>query len=414
MHTNILIRKVNTLLEYLALILFLFTINANVCAQEHALKFDYITVEQGLTQGQINCVFEDSRGYLWFGTKTGINRFDGNNITIFKNEKEVETSLSGNEITSIAEDKYGILWISTLNNGISLYDWKTDQFERIMHDPKKPSSIVSNSITKVYIDKNNDIILLGTQSSGLDIYDRNTNSFEHLYFDELTSQSISSNVVYDITKEAEGKYWIATDVAGVDLLDISTKTFSHISFNAEQNGVTEDRKKPIYKDSKGFLWVGGSNSANRINTLTKKVTYFEPDNQLNSKMVTSFYENTEGDLWIGTDGGGLNIYDPISNTFEYAKNRSNNDGSLSSNAVYSIYQDRSGIAYVGTYNGGVNTYHPNRYKFNSFKKSSGNENSLSLNFILDFHEASDGKIWIGTDGGGLNLFDPETKNFNHF
>lgn len=406
--------QVCTLLEFVALVLPFFLSSFVINAQNVSLKFDYITVEQGLSQGQINCVFEDIRGYIWFGTKTGINRYDGNSVTVFKNVKGDDSSLSGNEITSIAEDKYGILWVSTLNHGVNLYDWKTEKFKRIMHDPGNPSSIGSNSINKVYIDKSNDHILLGTLSSGIDIFNRQTDSFEHLQFDELNDQSISSNMVYDIIKESDGRFWVATNFSGVDLLDYSTKTFNHVPFNPGQEEIIENWKKPLYKDSKGYLWVGGSNSAFRINTVTKEVTYFDPTSQLNSKMVTSFHEDHEGNVWIGTDGGGLNIYDPVSESFQYILSSSSEMGSLSSNAIYVIYQDHTGIVYVGTYNGGINSYHPNRYKFKSYKNRAGDDNSLSINFVLVIHEADDGKVWIGTDGGGLDLFDPSTNDFTHF
>ena len=385
-------------------------------SQELSIEFEHLTTDQGLSTGTVNCVFRDSRGFIWFGTLDGLNRFDGYQFKVFKNDPLDETSLSGNRITTISEDKSGNIWIGTQNNGISLFDWQTEKFKRLKYDPDDPLSLSSNEVRKIAI-THEGTILVATIGGGLNLFDPVTGQFTRFKNDTGNSQSISNNDVFDIAQEEAEKFWIATNSGGIDLFDLSTGKFKqHIYDYSYQGNVN---RKPIFKDSKGILWIGTDGYGLYQYDIRKDAfTHMEHDplrtKGLNFNIITTFHEDQAGRIWIGTDGGGVNVYDPEKGSFAYIQNDLLVDKSISSNAIYDIYEDSSGVIWVATFRGGVNVYSTYRSKFEKYTQIPGNKNSLSFSSVIALHETSDGDIFVGTDGGGLDQFDPDSKTFRHF
>src|SRR5918995_6167373 len=140
------------------------------------LRFDHISIEQGLSQSSVKVIFQDRRGFLWFGTEDGLNRYDGYTFKIYKPDPDAINSLSDRWITSIVEDKAGYLWIAT-RLGLNRYDPRTEEFIHFMHDEMNSKSLIDNHINVLYIDKS-DNLWIGTPS-GLDLFDRGSGTFKH-------------------------------------------------------------------------------------------------------------------------------------------------------------------------------------------------------------------------------------------
>jgi len=142
----------------------------NLNAMEHDIKFHHITIEDGLSQSAVNCILQDRKGFMWFGTEDGLNKYDGYNFIIFKPSLKDSNSLSTNNIRSIYEDRSGILWVGTYE-GLNKYDREKEQFTRYLTDPDDPNSLSHNWIRAIFEDRLGNL-WIGTSGGGLNKFDR--------------------------------------------------------------------------------------------------------------------------------------------------------------------------------------------------------------------------------------------------
>ena len=401
-------------LSYLYILVILnFLLSQNSFAQNFDFKFDHLSTDHGLSSGAVECVFKDSKGYMWIGTRDGLNRYDGYTFTVFKYDSN-DGSISGNSITTIVEDAEGKIWIGTLNNGISVFDWNTETFSHYKNGYSGSQPLSDNRIHKILIDEENNILV--ATGGGLDLYNRNSNSFEHIERSSDELKDFSSKSIHSIIQESPGFFWVRPDFGGVELFDLKNRSFERFVFD-DFDKLIVNRLKPLFKDSNGLLWIGtGGNGVYRFdrhNNLFKHFKYDPSVNKLNSNIITSFYEDNQNRIWIGTDGGGINIYNPKTDTFSHINKNIYKEESLSSDVILDIYEDNSEILWISTFGGGVNVFSKNKSKFKLFRQSV-EINSLSNNSVIALHEGRDGTIWIGTDGGGLDKFNPSTETFQHF
>jgi len=406
---------IRKLTYFLVLVLLALPLTNQVNGQNLDLKFDQLSTDQGLSSGTVECSFKDSKGYMWFGTRDGLNRYDGYNATIYKPHPKDTSAISGNIITSITEDADGRIWVSTLNNGISIFDWRTETFSHYKHDINNPSSIANNRVLKIFIDEENNVLI--ATIGGLDIYNWETDSFDHIEWNTNAPTSLNSNSVYSIIQDAPGFFWIGTHSGSIELFDLKNKTFERFTYN--ENIAVVNRRKPLFKDSKGYIWVGtAEEGAYRLDREKKSFTHFEFDPVVygvNANIIVTFYEDENNNIWLGSDGEGIHVYHPTTNSFTRIIRNNFRKESLSSNVILDIYKDNSNTVWVGTFEGGVNVYNKIQSKFKLYQKIPGVKNGLSYNSVLCLYECSDGTIWIGTDGGGgLDIFNPSTEEFKNF
>ncbi len=395
------------------LVIALTLISFSLRAQINQYSFDHIGTDDGLSTGTVNCVFKDSRGYVWIGTLDGLNRYNAYDITVFKHDPKDGASIVGNRISSITEDKYGRVWIGTRGNGISVFDWTTESFTHFRNVEGDPKSLASNAVY-VLMKDSQDRVLIGT-GGGLNVYNDETNDFVKFTHNPNDSGSLSNNTVLAILEDAPGKFWVSCLSGSIDLFDLATGNTRRLVYDPTYAHSAE--RKRILKDSQGTIWVGTDGQGiYKVNPATGDFTrmVYDPYVQgLNHNIITFLHEMKDGKIWIGTDGGGINVYDPAKGTFSYIRNSLSDTKSLSSDAVYNFHEDASGIIWISTFRGGVNYYSPFKAKFTFYKKIPGDENSLSFNSVIGVAKGPDGKVWLGTDGGGLDLFDPKTGSFEH-
>ncbi len=386
------------------LILFFLVSNA-----QNGWRFKQITTDGGLSTGTVNCVFKDSKGYIWIGTVNGLNRYDGYDITVFKNDRSKPSSLSGNIVTSITEDAEGDIWIGTRNNGISIFDWETETFTHFNELIGK--DIELGQVRSLHF-TNTKEILIGAEAAGVVLYNFETRKIKQ-YLAE--NSDLSNSTVLNIVNASPGQYWIGSLATSIDLFTVASGSFESFPYDPSYEPA-ENNRKVLFQGSNGILWIGTDGKGLiRYDLQTNQTRLLNTENSaLTANIITAIFEADDGKLYIGTDGYGINVLDPDTEAFSYIKSSLLDPTSLSSDAIYQIYEDDSGVVWISTFRGGVNTYSPNRLKFDLYQQIPFEPNSLSFASVIDVLETADGYVWIGTDGGGLDRLDPKTGQFQHF
>jgi ligand-binding sensor domain-containing protein/signal transduction histidine kinase len=383
-------------------------------AQE--IEFKRLSIENGLSQTGVNCVLQDQRGFMWFGTQDGLNMYDGYTFSIFRHDPSDSNSIADNYISSLFEDRSGRLWVGTYG-GLNLFDVKTKTFERYQNELQNPSSLSDNHIRCIYADHSGQM-WLGTLG-GLNLFDAETKKFERYENDPQNSSSLSNNRVYSVCEDRSGRLWVGTQGGGLNLLDTKTRTFEHLRNDPNNSSsLADDRVSSIYKDRSGRLWVGTEGGGlSLFDPGTETFEHFKNNPQdpfsLSDNRVWSIYEDRPGRMWVGTLGGGLDLFDADARRFECYQNDPEKASSLSNNTVLSIYEDRSGRLWVGT-GGGLNLCDTKAKLFARCQNNPQKHSSLSNNLVGPIYEDHAGHLWVGTLGGGLNFFETKTKTFEHF
>ena len=368
---------------------------------------------------------------MWFGTANGLFRYDGYDFKIFKYNPDDEKSLSFNAVISIYEDKSGTLWIGTEGGGLNKYDRETEHFTRYAHDAYNPNSLGNNVVGSILEDRSGNL-WIGT-FGGLNklISSDSVTSFIHYKNDPNKPTSLSSDIVGQICEDKSGNLWIATGY-GLDKLSLSeikksSPSFIHYKHNPDDpKSLSHNAVFSVHEDKSGTLWIGTiGGGINKLipgdpNESTPSFIHYlnnpgDPTS-LSSNSVWSIFEDSAGDLWFGTLGGGLNKFDEVNETFTNYKFDPNDSKSLNGNWVYSINEDNSGILWVGTMPGGLNKFDPLKNQFKHYKLNPDDPKSLSSNRVWSIFEDREGILWIGTLYGGLNrlIYDGYEKSTSSF
>jgi len=420
------------------------TLSLNLYAQMNDIKFERISLEQGLSQATVWAIMQDSKGFMWFGTADGLNKYDGYSFTIYNHDPRDSTSISDNKIITIYEDKSGTLWIGTDGGGLNKFDRETEKFTHYKHEPSNPNSLSDNHILSICEDKSG-ALWIGTHYGGLNRlvlseaegFDRETEKFEHFKHDPADPNSLSHNHVFPICEDQSGVLWIGTNDGGLNKFDRENKKFIHYKFDpSNPTSLSNDIINAIYEDKSGTLWIGTTNGLNKLVLSTSwdsgqalseceeydreraKFVHYNHDpfnpNSLSDSTIWSIYEDKSDKLWIGTARGGLNRFDREKGIFVHYKNDPYDPKSLSDNRIRSIFEDKCGVLWIGTNGGGVNKFNRLKEKFVHYKNNPSNMNSLSSNRIYSFYQDKTATFWIGTSGGGLNQYNREKETFVHY
>ncbi len=374
-------------------------ISSLLYSNENTYRFLSLTPKQGLSHINIECIFKDSDGFVWFGTRNGLCRYDGYNITVFHSSND-SLSLSGDRILSINEDKDGVIWIGTYGNGLNKFDKKTEKFSNY-----KNNNAISGRINRIKAFKDGSLWVC--MSHGLAKYIPETDSFKIFLHDDKTAQTLNDNCVYDITQTKNGNIFVATESNYIQQFNPETEIFNEIIYKRVSE-LPGNYRKRIVEDNDGNLWIAANgHGLCFLNTETKESTiYLKQKNQLTSNTLSGdMAVDNENNLWVCTDGGGINILNIATGKFTYLQNDENNLGSISSNHIYTVYFDNVNTVWVGTFDKGVNYYDPARFKFSSYLFKPGDLDSFSNKSIKTIFQDKKGRVWIGTDGQGLFMFD---------
>ena len=390
-----------------------FCISVCAFAQQTNLKFQHLNPGVGLSESDVTCVLQDSRGFMWFGTQDGLNKYDGYKFTVYRNDQKDDKSISSGVINDIIEDVDGNLWIGT-DAGLNKFRRETDNFVRYKHD-KNNDHTISSDVVRCLLQDKEGAIWIGTDGQGVDLVDQANQRFIHHFQNRKGLNLLGDDFVKVIFEDSRRNLWIGTN-NGLHLLNRATGLFTRFEDQTLSGKVQgKSTVKCIFEDKMQNLWIGTYGAGLRLFNRDKGAfTDFvnSPGNSksLCSNFITSIQEDDAGSLWIGTENDGLSIYDPAKRSFRNYVHSEIETTSLSSSSINCVYKDRKGEVWIGTYNSGVDFTSDEANRFAHYRHNPL-VNSLSNNRVLCIYEDSEKNLWIGTDGGGLNLFDRKTGKF---
>ena len=371
------------------------------------IKFENLSIEDGLSQVTVYTIFQDHRGFMWFGTRDGLNKYDGYKFTIYRHQPYDSTTLTHNKINCLYEDHLGLMWVGT-DDGINIYNRELDSFQPFVNDSIKFSSVCNKIINTIYEDRSGNL-WIGTED-GLCRINSDRTKLTSFISDNNDTESLSDNHISVIYQDRQGTIWIGTDnglnyiMTGSDRV----KRFLHQSGNP--NTLCDNNVHMILEDKTGYLWIGTSNGLSRYDLRKNRFNTYKynkyRNNSLASNTVNAILLDKNGLLWLGTDHG-LSIFDSRTGNFTNFYSDLTNPFSLGDNHVYSLFADRSGIIWIGTYGGGISKYNPQMERFTHYLINQKKADHKSENFTYAFAQNNDEILWIGTNEG---LFSFNRKN----
>ncbi|AHM62245.1 signal transduction histidine kinase [Flammeovirgaceae bacterium 311] len=353
-------------------------------------------VESGLSHNSVICTLQDQQGFMWFGTKDGLNRFDGHTFKVFRTDASDSSSIGSNFIQTLFESG-GYLWVGT-DKGLYQYDEKTEKFSLL--------KITTNSyIQDIAEDKKGNLWFI----SGSTLYRYNRS--------RQVLQSYESNKYFQATSlctGSDGTLWVSSTTGTLNRYDATHDAF--VSFDIFEHSKPAATKwvETIYAGGQEAILVGTQSQGFKLFN-TRHLTYQDiltHDTDSSALFVRDFVRSSENEFWVATEAG-MYIYHLEQGIITNLKKSYNNPYSISDNAVYTLYKDQEGGIWAGTYFGGVN-YYPKQYTpFEKFFPKM-NENSISGNAVREICQDRLGNIWIGTEDAGLNKFDPKSGLFTNY
>ena len=361
----------------------------------YGVHFDRLTTEDGLSQNTVTSILQDSRGFMWFGTEDGLNKYDGHTFTVYRHDPDDPHSLRDDSIMTLYEDRDGVLWIGTLTGWLERYEQDSGQFVHYSFD---------NPIFSLHQDRHG-VFWIATRSA---IYTLDQDTGEP----SVAFTYYTADAIYE---DREGVLWVGTFDGWLHFLDRAENKLRPVSVNVP---VEDYPLTSIAEDRSGSLWLGRDGGGiSRFDDLQQRWIHYRHDSDNPASLVdndvSTLYTDQEGVLWIGTLGGGLDRLDSETGQFIHYQNLPGDPHSLGDNSILSLYQDKSGVLWIGTLTAGLskldlaggNVYH--------YRHVADDPNSLGDNVVLAIHQDSEGVLWIGTRSG-LDRFDRETGLWRHY
>jgi signal transduction histidine kinase/ligand-binding sensor domain-containing protein/DNA-binding response OmpR family regulator len=386
-------------------------------SQDPRIKFEHIGTREGLSQINVNCIIQDSRGFMWIGSRNGLNRYDGYKFITYRYDSKNDNSISNNLIASLVEDRDGNIWVAT-QSGLNKYDRNTGTFTRYLHDNKNINSLSNNIVNRLTIDSDGNL-WIATQEGGLDCFEITKKIFRHHLHSNSDANSIADDNVRTVFEDSQHNLWVGTASEGLSLYNKKNNSFSKFPYRdpiikntAGSNVIC------IIENNKDQLWIGSQEDGlylfDKTNKTFKCFKHRENSaNSISSNTVYSLKKDADGNLWIGTENGGLSILDTKTYKFYSYHHDEVDDNSINGNSIYSICSDRLGNMWLGAFSGGVNLFKKTTSSFTLYRHNAS-PGSLSNNFVLSLFEDKQKNIWVGTDGGGINKLDPQNGTFTNY
>jgi len=401
-----LMSKFSPTLAVLALLALLFPYNNTLAFENNInqppLKFERISIAEGLSQSYVYDIIQDKNGFIWIATQDGLNRYDGKNFVYYRHDRANKDSIADNFIRKLFIDNNNVLWVGT-NKGLSRYSQTLDNFENFYHQSNNTNSLKDDEIWDIYQDQQ-DVIWISTKE-GLHKFDSENNNFSRV---RIRGFSTALKEIKTIFQDNKGNYWLGTYDQGIFLTN-STMTFA-VSLNAENKWDLEINANALFdlKFIDNQYWLATDNGLYIVSEdyeIVKHYTDKSSDIALNilSKKVRSIEQLNDSAVWIGTLNGlnSINILTGKVDSYQSEQHKN----ALSFDLILKVYRDSADKLWLGTNGGGISTFSPIQLKINHGLFSySGNEQA-----VYAFAEATDNTIWFTTEQGQLSRIEQSGK-----
>jgi len=437
-------------------------------AQEDKLRFWYLTTKEGLSNDWVRSIAQDKFGFIWVGTDYGLNRFDGYKFHVYKYDPRDSGSIGTNSwfkimedsrgnlwilgrhslylydrindrlvskpnwqregTFSVCEDRDGLLWVSFSTGVFRFYDLDGDSvitYSSSYINEDDPSRIMRKGFSKMCVDRNNNVWI--GSSEGLYKYDRKRAKFVNYRHDERKPNSLMNDDVNSIVEDSYGRIWVGTYL-GLDVLvnpnEPPDKSIfvHHKPVVNKKNTILPGTILSLLEDRDHNLWIGTENGGLckldlkkyvlGVDSFIRYVSQEGDEASLNNNSVYSIFQDKQGNIWIGTFAGGVNVTNPVLGKFAHIKKVSGSKNSINNNIVNVFYEDGD-IMWIGT-EGGLNKWDRKRNIFVSYTHDPLNSKSIGANAVWAIYKDRLGNLWVGTWGGGLNRFDYATGTFERY
>lgn len=386
------------------------------------LRFEQLSIEDGLAQSSGNTIMQDKQGYIWIATQGGLHRYDGYEFKVFTSIPFDTTSLSASWVWGTAEASNGDIWVATENGGLNRLDPITGTAKHYRYDPNDSSSISSDRAFHPLEASNGDL-WVSTLNRGLNrMRAGEEGRFSRYLHNPKDTNSISSDVLFWLSEDSDGQIW-AGSANGINRIDPKTETITRYLYDP---GMSPGYNNPqnvlgqyIPPGSQGILWLATGNGLVRLNSKTSEHKRFliEPNkggiNPLNFLHEVKPDPTDPNILWVGGPGTGIARFDIQTGQFTSYRNDPRDQHSLSDNQVVSMLLDRTGMMWVGTATEGISAFNPGAVNFRNIRNIPDDPYSLAPGIVWGVYEDSQGSLWVGSDVGAaghfLTQFDATTR-----
>jgi ligand-binding sensor domain-containing protein len=358
------------------------------------IRFNHLSIKDGLSQTRVEQIVQDDKGFMWFGTQYGLNRYDGYNYKVFTHDSRNPDSLGGVYIRGLFKDRSGALWVAC-DQVLDRFDPATEKFTHF-HLRAPGSKILEPTVA--YFSQDNSGVLWLSTSNGLYSLSPSDWKVQRYAHDPNDSSSLSNDDIQATTQDNDGNFWVSTR-NGINLFNLTTKRVDR--FIRTPDTYADAR---LHQDRFGTYWVMCDNvgEIGVLDMKTGEITRYLPDplvaGGVLGRIIYTMWEDREGSMWFGSAGNGLLKFDHATQTFIRYRNHPGDTDSLSANRVNSIFQDHDGKFWIGLHQTEPNFFTQEKPLFQSFYQKMGGTNSLLSSLVTSIYKDHGGDVWIGTTG----------------
>lgn len=380
-------------------------------------QFVRYNTEKGLSHNRVNCFLKDSRGFVWIGTGSGLNRFDGYSFRVFKHDPADSASISDHQVNALFEDPQGYIWISTLL-GFDIYDPVTETIDHNANRAARRFGLRDADFNRIIKTRSGDY-WISHNKLGLLKYRTASKQLTKIRFGP-TQDAPGARAISDFDEDAQGNLWVVCDDGFLARVNAATQAIDIQSALLQRRNLGKLSNHKVFVDGQGEPWVyivkaavGAFNFDFKKNTLRMAGTA-GPDFRLSNNAVSAMVAGPDGRIWIGTDHGGINILDKQTGRVSTLRSNPGDPRTISQNSIQALYKDATGMIWAGTYKQGFCNYHQNIFRFSLVRHLPGDAASLPFDDVNVFAEDRKGNLWVGTNGGGLIYYDRKNNSFRQY
>jgi signal transduction histidine kinase/ligand-binding sensor domain-containing protein/DNA-binding response OmpR family regulator len=374
----------------------------------------YLTTKQGLSNNYVTCGCEDPNGFIWFGTRDGLSRWDGYGFKVFKTDLNDPFTLPDNFIRSIASDKTDNLWIGTNQSGAVRYNLTDEKFYTYPINYDDPKAFPSPYIMNIFVD-NDSTVWFGSYK-GLVKYVKKEDIFQRVYLLPENKLVQKPERVISIFKIDENSFGIQSDIGLFKIEnDVATrlvlpKSIPQLKTLYDSNPVFFSRNKDVWFADPEVLY-----HYDKSLEICQQIKH-NPDDEksISSNDASGIFQDSQDNIWITTWGSGVNLYDAEHHNFVVFSDQDKGRLKISNNIITNIFEDHYHNIWFTTEEGGVSYINITQTRIQFYEHDPFNHNSISNNKVGTFLSCDDGSIWIGTGNGGLNKFLPGENSFQQY